>query len=250
MIALTRRRFRVARTAAGTSMFPAVLILAAMFLALAVPSSAHAQANHGFSLVFGVGYASGGWGPSLVDAFRENGMDQASSGVCIGAYCDPPVDYPVHYLEGIGVQVSAGFQYRARLPLSLEVLASNGIWGHAEGNSNDRDEHLLVKYQPLLVAATAGPHLGPVRVGVGPALNRTSWEYDYNHGSTGSQSTLTPGLAGSVRVDLNLDGFLVAGRADLNVFPDVEVRNRSSTTLEPGYRSLILGISVHPALGR
>lgn len=239
MIAFHRRWSRLVGFGVGAG---AILLLAAA-------SPALAQTGPGFSLVFGVGYASGGWGPSVMESFEATGMDQSGSGVCIGPFCEPPTEYPVHYQEGIGAQIMAGFQYRFGPPVSLEVLASNGIWGHAEGNNNDRNEHLLVKYRPLILSTTAGAHLGPVRVGVGPAFNRTAWDYDFNHGSTGRQNTLTTGLTGSLRVDVAVEGFLIAGRADVQAFPDVEVRNRSSATLEPNYRSLVVGISIHPRIG-
>lgn len=215
----------------------------------AAPATAQAVDPHGLSVVFGVGYETGGWGPSIVTAFAEAGMDEEVSGICVGSFCDPPINYPVHYRAGIGAQFTAGVQYRWRRPVSLEVLGSNGVWGHAEGSRESPNEHLLLIYRPLLLTSTLGLHLGPVRVGAGPALNRTSWEYDYNHGRTGTQQTLTAGLAGSARFDLRLRDVTIAGRVDLRAFPDEEIRNPTDHTFTVDYRSLVVAVSLHPIGG-
>lgn len=238
-----------AQRAAGTAAAPLLVTLLALSIPTVAAAPLAAQDAHGLSFVAGVGYEMGGPGPHLVEQFEEAGLDEDRPEKCAVFHCDPAVPYAFHVNEGIGLTFLAGVRYRTRGLLSIEALVSNGVWGHAAGNSESQGENLEVFYGPLVLSTELGVHLGPLRLAAGPALNRTTWRITRNASPGGDVTrSLALGLGGSASLEVRARGVAISGRVQARAFRDVDIPT-SLLALDGRYRSIVFALSVHPLPG-
>ncbi|HSH45613.1 MAG TPA: hypothetical protein VK966_07140 [Longimicrobiales bacterium] len=234
---------------AGAVMRPAVLGLA-LVLALGGPGApAAAQEASGLSFVGGVAYERGGPGDALVRSLREAGLDDVRTQSCPApnAQCED-VAHPFHFSEGIPIAGFIGARYRFTLPVSVEALVSNGERGHAEGYNEERSEHLIVGHTSFLLTTTAGAHLGPVRIALGPTLKATRWKVTRNSGAANRQSTMSVGATAELSAALFTRAAETRFRAGYRAFPDRDLSGTLHEPLEAEYRSFYVGVTVSPPL--
>lgn len=214
-------------------------------LCFAVP--ARGQEPRGLTFVIGLGYEEGGPGPALTDALAEADLADVKPERCVLTTCVDAVEHPVHFSEGLNLAAFFGGRYRFDAPLSLELLASNGQRGHAEGYNDETKEDLVVAYASFLLSATLGVHVGPVRLETGPVLKQTYWNVTRSGRDLGRRGIpafgALLGASGSVRV---ADVFLSV-RAGLRRFPTTDLRSRFNVPIEADYRSFLVGVTVLPA---
>lgn len=222
-------------------------VVAGVLAALLVAAPAWGQEPNGFTFLGGIGYERGGPGGALIDALHTADLADVQPGRCHATTCVDPVEYPFHYTEGLNLAGFIGGRYRFDIPLSFELTVSNGPRGHAEGYNDELKEHVIVAYESFLAAATAGLHLGPIRLEAGPVINHTSWELTRNSRTIDEQGIPviggTVGASGGVRVG---EVFLSLG-AGLRRFPTGGLEPAFHIPLQADYRSYFVNVSVLPA---
>lgn len=223
-----------------------VVAVLATVVAMLSAGPATAQDDRGLSFLTGLGYQEGGPGSDLVAALMNAGLDDIRPGTCAGTVCQDPDVFPMHFSEGIGLAFSLGFRYRFDAPFSLEVLAANGQRGHAEGYRETNKEHLIVGYNSYVLGSTFGVHVGPVRLGAGPALLTTAWSAVQNSAiEEKSTSTAVGGVAG-VSYSVGLPDAMLSLRATLQRFRSKTVPNPMQIPIDAQYRTFEIGITVNP----
>ena len=224
----------------------AIVLLAALAGLLAT-EPASAQGARGLAFVGGLGYQSGGPGQDLVDALARGGLDDIRPGTCAGSICQDSVDFPFHFRDGIGLAVTLGARYRFHAPVSVEMVVANGQRGHAEGyREQPLQQHMTVSYSSYVLGSTVGAHVGPLRLGLGPALLLTSWSAVQNAAVTESSSSSTFGGMAAVSYSVRLPGTVLSLRASAQRFGPARVPNPMQIPIEADYRSYELGITVNP----
>lgn len=189
-----------------SSPFSGPLRLATAAAIFVLTASTAAAAQSGINVVLGLGYEQGGPGPSLVDAMDVSGFGIDRARDCIRCAV---LDYPLLFREGIGAAAFIGFAYRPDLPLSVEVLLSNGDRGQVEGYNGLRDGVLVVTYTSYLVESTVSAHLGPLRIGAGPVVGRMNWKATRSVGNDEDTQTSAAGITATAGLSLPLpDGTL------------------------------------------
>lgn len=224
-------------------------LLGGVVVVLALAAPAGAQGSRGLSFVGGLAYETGGPGPSLVDALTEVDLADDKPGRCYGVTCVSSTEYPFYFDDGLNISAFAGARYRFGAPFSMELLLSNGQRGHAEGYNDQDKRTLLVAYASFMLTATAGVHLGPVRLSAGPVVNNVIWDVKRNTQDIGKQGIpvvgLTLGASGSIRIR----DVLVSLRAGARRFPTTDLQPTFNVPLQADYRSFFVGIAVLPAAG-
>lgn len=215
-------------------------VLAVVLLFMAPGSPAAAQ-GPGLRFVGGIGYHEGSPGESLVAALESSGWGDDRTG------WGRSQEYPFHFGEGIDLIAWVGARYRFGLPLSVEVLLSNGPRGHAEGFNETEQQVLVVAYSSYLVMATGGIHLGPVRLEGGPVVSRMSWNATRNAQEIGSEKMAVVGTALGASGTVRLSDVLVSLRAGIRQYPEVDLRNAPRFPIRAGYDSFYVGLTVSPA---
>lgn len=222
--------------------------LAVLTVALVAPfttGSAAAQEPLGLTFIGGIAYEPGGPGAALVDELIMAGYADHMPASCQFPGCEPP-DHPFYFDEGLNVAALVGVRYRFTAPLSVELLASNGQRGHAEGYSSRARDYVVVAYSSLLLATTVGGHVGPLRVEAGPVFNSTRWEATHNSSRQKRGRTAavggTLGVTGSVR----LSDALFSLKVGMRGFPGTDLRPAIQVPLEPDYHSFFIGVTAIP----
>jgi hypothetical protein len=231
----------MARRGRGVGWAAALALLA---VAAAGPAEAAAQDASGLGVVIGLGHHRGGPGDGLVESLGAAGLDQTRPEECYVTVCTEAEEHPFAFDDGIGVAVLAGIRYRFAAPLSLEALLSNGVRGHAEGYNQDTYGHLVVAYAPWVFSSTLGGHVGPVRVGAGPAVLRTGWQATANSTRVENSRTVSVGGAAGASVDVALPSVVLSVRAEWRTFPSATVDNPDRLALEASYNELIAGVTI------
>lgn len=222
------------------------VVLLATVVALLSAGPATAQDNRGLSFLTGLGYQEGGPGPDLMDALGDAGLDDIRPGTCAGAVCQDPDVFPMHFSEGIGLALSLGFRYRFDAPFSLEVLAANGQRGHAEGYRETNKEHLIIGYSSYVLGSTFGVHVGPVRLGAGPAILTTAWSAVQNSAIENETTGTAVGGVAGVSYSVGLPDATLSLRALLQRFRAKTVPNPLQIPIHAQYRTFEIGITVNP----
>jgi hypothetical protein len=233
------RRHSTLRLARAVGIAVAVT-LGAGLLARATPAAA--QEPHGLSVVAGGGYEMGGPGPSLARSLTAEGLGDShleGSGHI--------TQYPQYYEAGIGLAVFLGAHYRFRGPYSVDVLASNGSRGHAEGFDNSGPDRLLVRWSSGMLTATAGLHLGPLRLAVGPTVNMIFWKTERNFSEKRNLTTSILGGTAEVSVRIPTRDVLVALSAGVRTFGTADLSPvLDDLPLTARYRTWFVGLTVMP----
>ncbi len=215
--------------------------------ALVVAAPAAGQDAEGVSFIGGMGYEHGGPGPDLVSALDRGGLGDVQPGTCAGAICQDSTYYPQHFSEGIGLVVTLGFRYRFPGPYSLDALLSNGQRGHAEGYTEQPlQNQLTVTYNSYVLKSTIGVHLGPIRLGVGPALLFTEWNAVANSAVEEHSSSRTVGTVASISYSVSLPSTVLGFQAGVQQFGSVDVPNSMKIPIDAAYRTWNVGVTVNP----
>lgn len=198
-----------------------------------------AQEPTGLFVVLGLGYEDGGPGESLLEGLTASGYHDDKT--------EPPEQFPFHFDEGLDIAGFAGVRYRFSMPLSVDLVASNGPRGHAEGYNDAAKKLLVLSYSTFHLTATAGAHLGPFRVGAGPVLSQTAWETRVNTNEVANATTRALGLAGEIGGNLLVREALLSLKAGFRMFPESKLQ--VSIDASPTYSTLYLVLNVLP-IGR
>jgi len=221
----------------------------AVAAAVLVVAPAEAQGRRGLTFVGGISYQDGGPGPGLVDALMAGGMGDIKPGTCAGALCEDSTYFPLHFSEGIGLAVTLGFRYQSDGPLSLEVLASNGQRGHAEGFQGQPHQNtLIISYNSYVLGSNLGVTLGPVRVGAGPALLFTRWTATENFAIEEKSASTSMGAGAGISYDVPLATTILSIRATYLQFGAAQVPNSLDVPIETDYSTFEVGITVNPRI--
>lgn len=213
--------------------------------ALALAGPATAQEARGLSFVGGLSYQGGGPGQTLLTALVDNGLGERQD--CQDTLCHTSEDYPFHFQEGIGLSVTLGFRYRFDAPVSIDVLVSNGQRGHAEGYRGQPNQaHLIITYSSYLVASTVGVHLGPIRVGVGPASLISFWNAVENAATGEYTTTGSVGGGAEVSYSVQVPSAMLALRARGFSFRSARIPNPLDLPIQASQRLFEVGITVNP----
>lgn len=210
---------------------------------LLTASPAAAQEPAGLTYIVGVGYEKGGPGPALVEEMVEAGYDDR---IPCSAGCGLNDPYPYYHDEGLNITGMVGLRYRFAAPFSLELLASNAQRGHGQGYSARTQTHLVLGYASYLVAATAGVHMGPVRLEAGPVLSATSWQVTRN--SARRRDTRTTALGGTAAVSgsVRLSDMLLSLKVGVRKLQPADMRSGLLFPFEPAFESYFVAITVIP----
>ncbi|MFO7892336.1 MAG: hypothetical protein R6U63_01265 [Longimicrobiales bacterium] len=223
-----------------------VVVLLATAAGLLSAGPATAQDGRGLSFLTGLGYQQGGPGPDLVGAFIDAGLDDIERERCAGPVCQDSVVFPMHFSEGIGLAISIGFRYRFDAPFSVEVLAANGARGHAKGYRETNKDHLLVGYSSYVLGSTFGVHVGPVRLGAGPALLSTAWSAVQNSATRKKTTGTAVGGVAAVSYSVGLSDAVLSLRALLQGFRAETVPNPMQIPIHTQYQTFEIGVTVNP----
>jgi len=215
------------------------LTLGMAVLAPATPAAA--QDAHGFGVVAGLGYEMGGPGPSLASALTAQGMGDrhmAGSGEV--------TQYPLYYDAGIGLAVFLGGHYQFRGPYSVDFLVSNGSRGHAEGYSNSGPDRLLIRWSSGMLTATAGVHLGPVRLAAGPTVNMIFWDMERNWAPQPALTTPLLGATALATARIPARDAVVSLSAGVRAFGRADLSDALGLPITAQYDTWFVGLTVSP----
>ena len=224
-------------------------LLVGIGVLLAYTAPAGAQDGRGLRFVGGLAYESGGPGPSLVDALAAADLGDDKPGRCYAITCVSSTEYPFYFNDGLNVSAVAGTRYRFDAPFSVELLLSNGQRGHAEGYNDQDKQTLLVAYASFMLTATAGVHVGPLRLSAGPVVNNVIWDVKRNTQDIGKQGIPTVGVTLGAGGSIRIRDVLVSLRAGARRFPTTDLHPTFNVPLQADYRSFFVGIAVLPAAG-
>lgn len=215
---------------------------------LAAGKPVSGQERLGLTAMAGGGYESGGPGPSLVASLADIGLDgYHQEGVTDIAY------YPRYHDEGIGLVFLLGCHYRFPGPFSLDLLASNGSRGHAEGYGGHGYDpvpgapRVLLRWSALAVSSTAGIHVGPVRLAVGPTLDIITWDVENTTARNAHFVTPVLGTTGTATVRVARSDVLISLTGGVRRYGTVELWKQLGLGIRARYSAWFIGVTFMPA---